>query len=62
MLKQSYERFLAHYQDHPQEAEQLLEVGDAPQRISSPEQRPQVAALTAVCNGLFNLDEALTKE
>lgn len=51
-----YEEKQAYFQSKPQEAQQLLHVGDSP---SDPDLEPaQVAALTVVANALFNLDEA----
>ena len=62
VLERSYDRFISHYTEHATEAEQLLSIGSAPQLDVPADQKVQLAALTAVCNGLLNLDEALTKE
>ena len=62
ILERSFSRFLDYYQDHPDESQRLLSVGQAAQMETEPEQLSRLAAMTAVCNGLFNLDEALTRE
>ena len=62
ILERSFSRFLDYYQDHPDESLRLLSVGQAAQMETEPEQLSRLAAMTAVCNGLFNLDEALTRE
>jgi hypothetical protein len=62
VLERSYDRFISHYTEHSEEAEQLLSIGNSPQLDVDLDQKIQLAALTAVCNGLLNLDEALTKE
>jgi len=50
---------LAHYQQAPKEAEQLLAVGEA--KPAGPCDPPTLAAYTMVANELLNLDEVLNK-
>ncbi|MGD9723162.1 MAG: DUF1553 domain-containing protein [Pirellulales bacterium] len=60
VLGESYERHLARFRAAPQDAARLLAVGEAPrdQQLEAAE----LAAYSAVCNLIFNLDEAVTKE
>lgn len=59
-LRKAYDRQLAIYQKDADAAKALLSVGSAPRNESlNPTEH---AAMTAVCLGLFNLDEALTRE
>ncbi|MEX1040564.1 MAG: DUF1553 domain-containing protein [Pirellulaceae bacterium] len=59
-LQQAYEKQLAIYQADEEEAVKLLSVGQSPRDEKlNPVQH---AALTAVCLGILNLDEALTRE
>jgi hypothetical protein len=59
-LRRMHERQLALYRADAEAAQQLLDVGasDRDKTLDPAEH----AALTAVCLGLFNLDEALTRE
>lgn len=59
ILAAAIRRWEQYYTEHPQQAEALLSVGEAP-RPSGPAAR--LAALTAVANTILNLDETLTKE
>ena len=52
-----YQRRLAHYQDDPKAAEQLLAQGES--RVADGIDRAELAALTTVANILLNLDEIL---
>ncbi len=59
-LLQAYRRQLKIYSQDVEAAKQLLSVGAAPsEQVSEP---ASMAALTAVCLGILNLDEALTRE
>ena len=59
-LGRAFEKQLALYQADAEAARALLQVGQSPQ---APElDVPTQAALTAVCLGILNLDEALTRE
>jgi hypothetical protein len=59
VLLAGFQRHFEHFQQHPQAAEKLLNVGEqsADQSLDAPE----LAAYTAVANMLFNLDEAITQ-
>ena len=59
-LTKAYERQLALYTAEPKNAKLLLEVGTAPHDAALDPM--QHAAMTAVCLGILNLDEALTRE
>jgi hypothetical protein len=59
-LSAAYEKQLAIYQKSPAFAKQLLSVGASPRDPSL--DAPTHAALAAVCLGLLNLDESLTRE
>lgn len=59
-LRKSYERQLALFQAHPENAKSFLAVGSAPRDEAIP--AAEHAALSAVCLGLLNLDEAMTRE
>ena len=59
-LTKAYERQLVIYKAEPKNAKLLLEVGAAPHDAAL--DPAQHAALTAVCLGILNLDEALTRE
>lgn len=59
-LRQAYEKQLAIYQTDPAAAAALVQVGLATQATKL--DQPSLAALTAVCLGILNLDEALTRE
>ncbi len=59
-LRKAYDKQLAIYRDDPKTAQALLQVGETSvDETLNPEQH---AALTAVCLGILNLDEALTRE
>ncbi len=55
----SYKRLLDYYRMHEDEAKQLLTVGERKPEAELP--ASDVAALTMLCNQLFNLDEVLNK-
>jgi len=59
-LTKAYERQLVIYKTEPKNAKLLLEVGAAPHDAAL--DPAEHAALTAVCLGILNLDEALTRE
>jgi hypothetical protein len=59
-LTKAFERQLAIYTAEPKNAKLLLEVGSAPHDAAL--DPAQHAAMTAVCLGILNLDEALTRE
>jgi len=60
VLKATYEQQRAHYREHPEAAEQLVQGGSASktEKLDSIE----LAAWTAVANVLLNLDETITRE
>jgi hypothetical protein len=60
ILRRALQNQLDVYQTEPEQAEELLDVGESPrdERLASVEH----AALTAVCLGILNLDEALTRQ
>ncbi|VTS02539.1 PSD1 and planctomycete cytochrome C domain-containing protein [Tuwongella immobilis] len=60
LLRRAYDRQLAIYAKSADDAKKLLAVGAAPRNSAIPE--AEHAALTAVCLGILNLDEALTRE
>ncbi|MGN6543813.1 MAG: DUF1549 and DUF1553 domain-containing protein, partial [Aureliella sp.] len=60
MLGRAYEKQLEIYRQDGQAAESLLAVGESQRDAKLP--AAEHAALTQVCLGLFNLDEALTRE
>lgn len=59
-LRNAYEKQLDIFKNDPEAARQLLSVGSTPRDESI--DAVQHAALTAICLGIFNLDEALTRE
>jgi hypothetical protein len=59
-LRAAYEKQLAIYRADPAAAKALLAVGAAPRDTAL--DVPQHAAMTMVCLGILNLDEALTRE
>jgi hypothetical protein len=59
-LNSAYERQLTIYQADPEAAKALLSVGAAPRDLTLGVS--EHAALTMVCLGILNLDEALTRE
>jgi len=56
----AYQDHLAHYQQHADEAEKLLAIGESPRPDNIA--RPELAAMTMIANLLLNLDEVITKE
>ncbi|MCA9207614.1 MAG: DUF1553 domain-containing protein, partial [Planctomycetales bacterium] len=60
VLRRAYEKQSAIYQETPEAARELLSVGASPRDESL--DPTEHAALTAVCLGILNLDEALTRE
>ncbi len=60
ILQKSFEKQQAIYREDPAAAEQLLKVGAAPREAAI--DATNHAALTQVCLGVLNLDEALTRE
>ena len=57
VLEREFTRALQHYQQHPQDAAQLLRHGQSP-----PKPEAELAALSLAAGLLFNLDEAITHE
>ncbi|MDX1565091.1 MAG: DUF1549 and DUF1553 domain-containing protein, partial [Phycisphaeraceae bacterium] len=53
-----YEQELAAYRTRPEEAKELLSVGEAPQAMGDPAEQ---AAWTAVCRALLNMHETITR-
>jgi hypothetical protein len=60
LLKKSFDRQHAIHAADPSSAGKFLKVGESPRDESIPAERH--AALASVCLGLFNLDEAMTRE
>ena len=60
LLQQALSKQLAIYQADPTAAQELLSIGSTECRSTAPPE--ELAAFTAVCLGIFNLDEALTRE
>ena len=60
LLKKSFDRQQAIHAADPSSAGKFLKVGESPRDESIPAERH--AALASVCLGLFNLDEAMTRE
>ncbi len=60
MLDTAYQKQLAIYRADPKASLELLSVGESKREESLPV--AEHAALTQVCVGLLNLDEALTRE
>ncbi|MEX2113385.1 MAG: DUF1553 domain-containing protein [Pirellulales bacterium] len=60
VLERSLARHLERFRAHPDEAEKLLAVGEAPRHKQL--DACELAAYAAVANLVFNLDEAVTKE
>ena len=58
IVKQSLADLQAYYGAHPEEAKQLITVGDSKPRLADP---AQLAAWTMLTNELMNLDEVLCK-
>jgi hypothetical protein len=59
-LLRNWSRQLAHFQQHPDEAEALVKTGEAARKTS--DETTELAAYTAVVSLILNLDEAITKE
>lgn len=59
VVKRSLEQLLAYYAGHPEQAEQLLQVGES--RFANVESSVTTAAWTMLANQLLNLDEVLNK-
>ena len=59
ILLASQNRYAEHYQNHPEAAKALVEVGEA--KLPSDIDPAQIASWTMVCSQVMNLDEALTK-
>jgi hypothetical protein len=59
VLSASHQKLLADFRAKPDEAKALLKVGDAPADAAL--DPAAHAALTLICNTVFNLDEAITK-
>ena len=55
----SHQEFAAHYATHPNDAAELLKVGDSP--VNEKLEPQSLAAWTMTCNQIMNLDEALNK-
>lgn len=60
VLLQVHAEQLAHYQQHPAEADKLLVIGESPKADGL--NPPEHAAMTMMANLLLNLDEVITKE
>ena len=60
LLKKSFDRQKAIHASNPAAVGRFLKVGESPRDESIPIDRH--AALASVCLGLFNLDEAMTRE
>lgn len=59
IIRQSLDKLKAHYEAHPEDAAELLSVGESPVVGAIP--TTELAAWTMVCNQLMNLDEVLNK-
>ena len=59
-LATAFDKQLEIYRDNEDAAKALLDVGEAIKDTAV--DAPEHAALTAVCLGIMNLDEALTRE
>ncbi len=59
IIKQSFDKLLTYYQAHPEEAKQVIEVGESPPDKSL--DPVALAAWTMLANELMNLDEVLNK-
>jgi hypothetical protein len=60
VLRRAHDKQLKYYAADASAAQSLLSVGAAPHDETLPP--AEHAALSAVCLGIFNLDEALTRE
>ena len=59
IAKRSYHDYLAYYEAHEGEAQNLLKVGES--AVNKTLAGPRLAALTMVTNQVMNLDEVLNK-
>jgi hypothetical protein len=59
VVSQSLDNLLSYYREHPQDAQELLRVGEAP--LDQAIDPSTLAAWTMLCNQLMNLDEVLNK-
>jgi len=59
LLLNIYRQELKRFEEHPQEASQLLQIGNSSSNASLV--REELAAITVVINAIFNLDEAKYK-
>jgi uncharacterized protein DUF1553 len=60
ILEQDFARHLDQFREHPEAADKLLQVGEAPHDANL--NSGELAAYTAVANLILNLDEVVTKE
>jgi hypothetical protein len=60
VLTGGYERYLARYREDSVAAEKLISFGESPHDKSL--NSAELAAMTAVCNVILNLDETITRE
>ena len=58
-LVQGFQRFHEHFSRHPDAARELLELGESP--LPADFDRSELAAMTATCNLILNLDEVITR-
>ncbi len=59
-LLRNWSRQLSHFRQHAGEADALVKSGEAPRKTAC--EACELAAYTAVCSLIMNLDEAITKE
>jgi hypothetical protein len=59
-LQQAYEKQSKHFQAQPEDAVKLVSIGASTRDTALEPQR--LAAMTAVCLAIFNLDEALCRQ
>ena len=60
IMEESHARFFSHFKTNPDEARQLVAIGEAQRNDTIPV--PEHAAMTMLANVLLNLDEAISKE
>src|SRR5581483_10326184 len=60
VLTGGYERYLGRYREDSVAAEKLISFGESPRDKSL--NSAELAAMTAVCNVILNLDETITRE
>ncbi len=60
LLTGGYEKRLAFYVDHPDDAERLIAAGESP--VADSVESAQLAALTTCVMNIMNLDETITRE